>query len=79
MTPFLDFSYNHSWASASRHRYSGINNFSPVLEDSGTGLGLLVPVTESFQHRNFFSFWYQTDWMPISLALRHSKKLYERR
>ena len=34
---FWDFSSNFSWASASRNRYSGINQFSLVPEDSGTG------------------------------------------
>ncbi len=29
-----------------RHRYFGINHLCPVPKDSGTGLGLLIPVPE---------------------------------
>ncbi len=53
------------------------SSFQSGAEHSGTGLGLLILVPDWFQHRHFFSFRYQTDWMPDSPAFQHAKKFYE--
>jgi hypothetical protein len=36
---------------------------NPVLEQSGTGLGLIISVPDWSRHWHFFSFQCRTDWM----------------
>ncbi len=83
MHPYLTdlYEYGRTTIAGHRHRHFGIHHLILVLENSGTGMGLLIPVPDWFRHQHLKkpSGRKSHTWAPLRVSVVNKLKHYQNR
>jgi hypothetical protein len=81
MHPYLTSLYKYGRTIIAGHRHFSIHHLIPVLEHSGTGIGLLIPVPDWFRHQHLKnpSSRKPHTWAPLRISVVNKLKHYQNR